>query len=387
MNLKVYEKTRYQNIYRHKKNKNYVIMISKPVKTSIATINKEKIFRIEDAVNIRDNRKIRMQKGAEIKCSDKFDNLWKKYIYYCKYELKLAYNTIKQKEKLYNRYLEEKITKKVVKLTKEDMALFVDNLICSDKQKNHIIKELKAFFNYLIKEEVIITSPMINIKKYKVEKAEMKFLTPEQLKKLLTTLEQEIINNKNIEQKTKAYRIKILILITFSLGDRIGETRALTYNCFVKDLCLAKIMHSINYDSSSLNFLSNTKNYHSQREINVTEKLINEIDRYKTYLIEEVSLPVKDNDLIFFNYSTNRPYSDTTLRKQFYEFLEKAKVPKIRMYDLRHTYVATMMQEGKQLYHISERIGHSDYSTTVNQYGHLSNKVKKEIAEITDKYI
>ena len=42
--------------------------------------------------------------------------------------------------------------------------------------------------------------------------------------------------------------------------------------------------------------------------------------------------------------------------------------------------------EGKELYHISERLGHSSYSTTVNKYGHLSNKVRKEIAEITDKY-
>ena len=57
------------------------------------------------------------------------------------------------------------------------------------------------------------------------------------------------------------------------------------------------------------------------------------------------------------------------------------------MYDLRHTYVATMMSEGKELYHISERIGHSDCSTTVNKYRHLSNKTRKEIASITDKYI
>ena len=57
------------------------------------------------------------------------------------------------------------------------------------------------------------------------------------------------------------------------------------------------------------------------------------------------------------------------------------------MYDLRHTYVATMMMEGKELYHISRRLGHSNYNTTVNKYGHLSNQVRKEIAEITDKYI
>ncbi len=56
------------------------------------------------------------------------------------------------------------------------------------------------------------------------------------------------------------------------------------------------------------------------------------------------------------------------------------------MYDLRHTYVTTMMSEGKELYHISERIDQSDYSTTVNKYGHLSTKTRKEIAAITDKY-
>lgn len=46
-----------------------------------------------------------------------------------------------------------------------------------------------------------------------------------------------------------------------------------------------------------------------------------------------------------------------------------------------------MMSENKELYQISKKIGHSDYSTTVNKYGHLSNQIKREIAEITDKYI
>ena len=75
------------------------------------------------------------------------------------------------------------------------------------------------------------------------------------------------------------------------------------------------------------------------------------------------------------------------LRKEFYYYCDKAQVTKIRMYDLRHTYVATMMEEGKELYHISSRIEHSNYSTTVNKYGHLSDKTRNEIAEITDKYI
>ena len=51
------------------------------------------------------------------------------------------------------------------------------------------------------------------------------------------------------------------------------------------------------------------------------------------------------------------------MRKQFTYYCYKANVTKIRMYDLRHTYVATMMAEGKELYHISSRIGHNNYST------------------------
>ena len=112
-----------------------------------------------------------------------------------------------------------------------------------------------------------------------------------------------------------------------------------------------------------------------------------ELYKFKNFLISEIGYNIDDTTLIFLNHSTNRPLSDVSLRKAFYKFCDKAKVPRIRMYDLRHTYVATMMAEGKELYQISERIGHSSYSTTVDKYGHLSTEVRKEIAKTTDKYI
>ena len=91
--------------------------------------------------------------------------------------------------------------------------------------------------------------------------------------------------------------------------------------------------------------------------------------------------------MLEYNYELKKPYSDSALRKYFYEFINKAGVPKIRPYDLRHTYVALMMSEGKELYHISKRLGHSKYSTTVDQYGHLDTQIKSEIAQVSDKYL
>lgn len=383
MDLKKYEKTRYQNIYRNIKNKNYVIMISKPVKTSIASIDGKKIMKLEDALKIRDNPKIKYAKGAETLDKEYFDTLWYRYINWCKYDAKLAYSTYIKKEKHYNKYLKNKFNKKITKLSKQELVIFIEKLKCSAKTKNEIINTMKAFFNWCLRQEYIYSNPMNNVVRYKVEKPNMKYWTPEELKKFINTLTDDIDKNIN---KEWAYKIKILTLIGFNLGDRFGETRALTFDCFDDVKNTVKIKHSINYDTKSDDFLSFTKNYHSQRIIDVSHKLIDEIKKYKYYLVNECNLDIKDDNIIFFNYSTNRPYSDAVLRKHFYNYCEKAKVPKIRVYDLRHTYVATMMAEGKELYLISERLGHSNYSTTVNKYGHLSNKVRKEIAEITDKY-
>ena len=91
------KKTRYQNIYRHKKNKNYVIMMNKPVKTSIATIDGKKIMKIEDALKIRDNPKIKVQKGLEVTYKEDFYNLWEKYINDYKNIQRQSYNTIKKR--------------------------------------------------------------------------------------------------------------------------------------------------------------------------------------------------------------------------------------------------------------------------------------------------
>ena len=385
MNMKVYEKTRYQNIYRHRKNKNYMIMISKPVKTSISKIVGKRILSIEEALKIRDNPKIKQQKGLETVHKEDFDTLWCKYIEECKSVKKQAYNTTIRKEKDYNKYLKEKIPIQISKTNKNYWAKFINGLNCSDKQKNQIIKVLKAFFNWCIKEEFLLTNPLIGIEKYKTPKVEMKYWTPQELKLFLECVNRDL-SSSDLNNRKRAYLVKTLTLIGFNLGDRTGETRALTFDCISEKDNTIKIVHSIEYNPNATTPVKNTKNYQSQRVVDVTDKLINIIKEYKDFLINELKYPVKENSFIFYNYSTCKPLSDVTLRKHFYYYCEKSKVTKIRMYDLRHTYVATMMYEGKELYQISSRIGHSSFATTVNKYGHLSTEARKEIARSTDKY-
>ena len=387
MNLKVYRKTRYQNIYQHIKNKNYVIMISKPVKTSISTINGEKIWKIEDAVKIRDNAKIKTQKKNEIMYKENLDPLWEKYIVWCETIDKQDYNTIKNKKKVYNKHIKNKFNKKISKFTKEEIVSLINESETTDKQKNNILKLLKTFFKWCTRQEILIINPCENIRKIKVAKPDMKYWIPEEFTKFMNYINNVIENTSNLATKEIAYRTKTLVLIGFSLGDRIGETRALKWDDINKEQQTISINHSINYDTKDESFVKTTKTYNSQRVIDITEKLIQEIYKYKTFLQNEMQYDLDKETLIFYNFKTHKPYSDTSLRKYFYKYSDEANCPRIRMYDLRHTYAATMMSEGKEVYTFSQRMGHKSIKTTIDEYGHISKKLRKEIAEITDKFI
>ena len=385
MDKKIYEKTRYQNIYRHKKNKNYVIMLSNP-KTSISLIDGNRIFDINVAIKTRDKHKNKVVKKSQIAHNEAFDTIWSKYIEHCKLIENQAYNTIHKKEIIYASKIKNIFgDKKISKITKSDIVNFIDKLDTTDKYKNKILKVIRTFFNWCVKEEYLLVSPTNGIKNKKEEKVIMKYWLPEHLKQFLDVINQDL-DNPDFQISFKAHLIKIFVLLTFNLGARVGEIRVICYSNVSKEYNTIEIKHSINYDTKDPNYLSDTKTYGSQRILDVSPKLIEEIEKYKTFIAIKLGINIDDNLPILYNYIYNKPFSDTRIREIFNEYIEKAQVPKIRMYDLRHTYVTTMMTEGWELYHISQRLGHKSYSTTVDKYGHISDNTRKELAKTTDKY-
>lgn len=433
MNKKIYKNTRYQNIYKHSKNNNYIIIINTPIKTSISKDeNGNKIFDIKKAIQIRDNPTIKENKKIEKENKSNFDELWKKYIDYCKYIKKLEFNTINRKNKDYNCHLKGKINKNIHRCDKEFWSKFIDELNTTNKQKNHIMKQLRAFYNYLVDSNLVANNPIAKIAKYKIENKEMQYWNQSEIKKFFQKID-ELINSNDLNLKKDAYLIKIFTLFGFALGERVGEIRALTWNSIDFKRKKLLINHSIEYDPNKYkdqeyivkkgdtlysianqfritleelrnknrfdkdyivkerekiiipaSYLKSTKNEWSTDYIDLSEKHCEEIKHYKDFLINDLKLDL--NTIIFWNYNYNKPYSDVALRKKFHKFCQIAGVTEIRMYDLRHTFVATMMTEGMELYHIQKFVRHKVYNTTVNKYGHLSQVIKNKAVNITDNY-
>ena len=233
MNTKIYVKTRWQNIYRHKVNKNYIIRFNGKIGTSVSKDERgNKIYDSETARKIRDNQLIKYKKKIEIKHKETIDDLWNRYLDECKYVKKQAYNTILRKTKAYNRYVREKINIPMNKITKEYWAKFIDDANCSDKQKNQLIKILKAFSNWCVEEKIIVYNELEKVRKYKETKIEMKYWTKDEIKKFFCNIDDIIKDTDDLSFKKQALMIQTLVTIGFSLGDRIGETRALTYSSF-----------------------------------------------------------------------------------------------------------------------------------------------------------
>ena len=93
-----------------------------------------------------------------------------------------------------------------------------------------------------------------------------------------------------------------------------------------------------------------------------------------------------ENGLIF-PASMGTPLHQSNLRKEFLKVLERAKLPKIRFHDLRHTAASLMLNNGVPPIVVSNRLGHSKPSITMDVYGHLYQETQTDAAKIMDDLV
>ena len=93
-----------------------------------------------------------------------------------------------------------------------------------------------------------------------------------------------------------------------------------------------------------------------------------------------------ENGLIFPS-SIGTPLNQSNLRKDFLKDLDRAKLPKIRFHDLRHTAASLMLNNGVPPIVVSNRLGHSKPSITMDVYGHLYQEMQSDAAKIMDDLV
>lgn len=75
-----------------------------------------------------------------------------------------------------------------------------------------------------------------------------------------------------------------------------------------------------------------------------------------------------------------------TVYNHFKKIVDQIGMPSVRFHDMRHTFVAISLQNGDDIKTVQQNVGHSTVVTTLNVYGHVSQKMQQGSADRMQGY-
>jgi len=226
----------------------------------------------------------------------------------------------------------------------------------SSSTQSHLISVLRGFYNYLIAEDLIDYNPMSNISFPKKWKTLPKYMTIEEINKLLDAPD---------TKKQLGIRDKAILELMYATGLRISELINLNQgNIYIEE-----------------NFLRVIGKGNKERVIPFGEKAKKSI---KDYFKESRPLLLKNkkNDYVFVNRQGEK-LSRQGLWKIIKRYGLKVGISSnMTPHILRHSFATHMVEKGADLRSVQMMLGHSSISTTEIYTYVARDKVKK----IYDKY-
>lgn len=273
-----------------------------------------------------------------------------------------------------------------------------------------VYNAISSVMSYAYRLEIIENNPLSRCKLPSIKKNnDIHFFTDEQVKAFLRALDKEYsVTIKQHESKNgitgKAQTIseyemskpisiqfKVLFRLAIYGGFRLGEIIALTWNDIDFNNNIIHIRHSTGRSKEG-QYIKTPKTLTSVRDVQMSQSCM---DMLKEWYEQEKSLAnalgtawqgkhgkAFDSSFIFIQYDGKQMDSHTPYHK-FKTIISKynatvddesQKLPNIRFHDLRHTCATLLIALGVDIETISNRLGHSNTSITLDVYGHYMKK-------------
>lgn len=191
---------------------------------------------------------------------------------------------------------------------------------------------------------------------------------------------------KEVIEKIEGENIEIPILLMLTLGLRAGEACALRW----KDIDFENKIVRIEQTLVSVNGVSfkEPKTEGSKRVISIPDELVLKLKKARSTHNKYKLVGIIEHDLVCINNSLN-VVVPRVLISNWYRFLDKHNIRRIRLHDLRHTHATILVLAGVDFKTISNRLGHSDIKMTMNRYSHvleeMDRKASKNISNLMFK--
>jgi len=189
-----------------------------------------------------------------------------------------------------------------------------------------------------------------------------------------TTSTMSILNDYQVRElliAAEGKRIEAIIFLAVTSGMRQGELLGLKWGDIDWGQSTLRIQRQLQRIKGNGGLrLGSPKTTRSERTIRLGNKMIDKLLDHQRLQSTISDYQVATNGLLFPN-SRGNPLEPRRLYKEFKELLKQAGLPDIRFHELRHTAASLMLSSGMKLVEVSNQLGHSKVSTTLDVYAHL----------------
>jgi integrase len=223
-----------------------------------------------------------------------------------------------------------------------------------------ILVTLGQILKYSVRCRYVDYNPARDVEKPKDQRSDDK-------KKVLTILQPE--QTRTLFKTAETQKDKVLFMAAVLTGMREGELFGLQWT----DIDWFNNQIHVKRTYNHRRFYE-PKSKTSRRSIDLAPKLVKELRQWR------LACPKNKLNLVFPSEVGTPEDAANFLKRRFFPALTKAKLPKIRFHDLRHTYAALVWEQTKDVKYLQTQLGHSSVTMTMDVYGHLMNKTNQDAA-------
>lgn len=230
---------------------------------------------------------------------------------------------------------------------------------------------LKLIFKYAVVNGLIKENPCKYAKVPKNSEKlckKIEFYSADECRKLLEVTQGSVMHD--------------IVLLTFLYGFRRSEIMGLRFEDVDFENGTVTVQHTRVLNKTVV-VKDKTKNESSNRIYPLLDEVrtvLIRIKEQKDYYRKLFGNAYCENDYIFTT-EQGKPYYPSYPTHRLAYYIKKYNLPHIRFHDLRHSCASYLLSKGWNMKSISEWLGHSEISTTMNIYAHIDMSQKRKMAK------
>ena len=192
----------------------------------------------------------------------------------------------------------------------------------------------------------------------------------------------------------KGHKYENMFLVALFTGIREGEVCGLQWECvdfdngtILIDKQLQSLRGKVRGDREKYALIP-TKNG-KERTITVAPfvmDLLWKTKRAQDANRKDFGSDFQENDLVFTDEISNR-VTPQALYRAFKIVVTELGMKDVRFHDLRHSYAVVSLKSGDDVKTVQENLGHATSAFTLDTYGHVTEKMKKDSADRMQTFI